>query len=155
MKTAAATPFTPKLILAPCDFSESSPIALGHAASLATQFGATLVLLHVIEPVQPGFLTEGTLSRQEQGLLRERAGQKLAEFAKTHAGQAKLGRMLVKSGRPWEAIVEVAEKIACDVIVMGTHGYSGLKHAVIGSVAERVVRFAPCPVLTVRLGAGK
>lgn len=114
-----------------------------------------MVLLHVIEPVQPGFLTEGTLSRQEQGLLRERAGQKLAEFAKLHACGAKLGRMLVKSGRPWETIVEVAGKIACDVIVMGTHGYSGLKHAVIGSVAERVVRFAPCPVLTVRMGAGK
>lgn len=155
MKSDTAAPYAPKLILAPCDFSSCSPIALNHATSLASQYEATLVLLHVIEPVQPGFLSEGTISRQAQGLLRERALHQLGEFAKIHAVGPKLGRMLVKSGRPWEVIVAVAEKIGCDLIVMGTHGYSGLKHAVIGSVAERVVRFAPCPVLTVRAGTLK
>jgi universal stress protein A len=140
----------PKVILVPCDFSDCSRHALDYAAGLAKHSGGNLVLLHVIEPVQPGFLIEGTVSRQAQGRMRERATRELAAMMKLHAGGAHAGCALVKGGKPWEVIVSVASRIAADLIVIGTHGYTGLKHGLLGSVAERVVRHAPCPVLTVR-----
>jgi len=149
-KSKSTHSLLPKLILVPCDFSDCSIAALAQAAALAKLTGGTLVLLHVIEPVTPGFLTEGTVSRQTQGLLREKAGQKLAPQAKTHASGVHLGRPLIKAGKPWEVIVSTASKGGADLIVLGPHGYTGLKHAVLGSVAERVVRHAPCPVLVVR-----
>ncbi len=150
MKTKPVSQLLPKLILVPCDFSDCSNKALENAAALAGLSGGTLVLLHVIKPVEPGFLIEGTVSRQTQGRMRERAAHELAAVAGHHAGGAVLGRPLIKSGRPWEVIVSVASKTRADLIVLGTHGYTGLKHAMLGSVAERVVRHAPCPVLTVR-----
>ena len=140
----------PKTILVPCDFSDCSSNALVYAVEFAKQSGGTLVLLHVIEPIPPGFLIEGTPSRQTQSRMRERASHQLSALAILHESDANLGRPLVKSGRPWEVIVSMATKIAADLIVIGTHGYAGLKHALLGSVAERVVRHAPCPVLTVR-----
>jgi nucleotide-binding universal stress UspA family protein len=140
----------PKRILVPCDFSEPSRAALGYAAALARTFNASVILLHVVEPVQPGFLIEGVVSRQTQGLIRERAGQELHRLAKQLASGVCADRPLVKAGKPWEVIESIASRTAADLIVMGTHGYTGLKHAALGSVAERVVRHAPCPVLTVR-----
>lgn len=140
----------PRLILVPCDFSNCSAAALAQAAALAKLTGGSLVLLHVIEPVKPGFLMEGTVSRQTQGLLREKVRQMLAALAATHAGGVHLRRPIIKAGKPWEVIVSTASKAGADLIVLGTHGYTGLKHAALGSVAERVVRHAPCPVLTVR-----
>jgi universal stress protein A len=134
----------------PCDFSKSSRAALDYAAVLARMFGATVILLHVLEPVQPGFLIESGVSRQQQGRMRERARHELDAWAKQAGGNLRLSRPLVKGGKPWEVIVSVASRTSADLIVMGTHGHTGLKHALIGSVAERVVRHAPCPVLTVR-----
>lgn len=125
-------------------------MALDYAAVLAKPFGASLMLLHVIEPMQPEFFSAGRVSRQLQGQMREHAGQELAAWIKRHAGCLSFGRPLVKAGTPWEVIVSVASRTTADLIVMGTHGYVGLKHAMLGSVAERVVRHAPCPVLTVR-----
>ena len=150
MKSKPAKSSLPKLILVPCDFSDCSRAALDHAAALAQQSRGTLVLLHVIEPVQPGFLLEETVSRQNQGRMRERAAHALAVLVKLHKDKANFGHSLVKSGKPWEVIVSVADRTGADLIVLGTHGYTGLKHAMIVSVAERVVRHAPCPVLTVR-----
>lgn len=146
-------PTPPKTILVPCDFSDCSRLALGYAAMVAKLSGGTLVLLHVIEPVRPGLLIEATVSRQHQGRMRERAAHELAAWVKRHASDVGVRRPLVKSGKPWEVIVAVASKTAADLIVIGTHGYTGLKHTVLGSVAERVVRHAPCPVLTVRTRA--
>lgn len=150
MKLQSAKSPVPSLILVPCDFSECARNALDYAAGLAKQSGGAIVLLHVIERVQPGFLMEATVSRQTQGRMRERAGHELAALTKLHAGGARLGRALVKSGKPWKIIVSVASRIAADLIVMGTHGHTALKRALLGSVAERVIRHAPCPVLTVR-----
>lgn len=150
MKSKSPPSLLPKVILVPCDFSDCSVAALAQAAALAKLTGGTLVLLHVIEPVTPRFLIEGTVSRQTQGQLRLRAGNELAVLARTHASGVHLGRPLIKAGKPWEVIVATASKAGADLIVLGTHGYTGLKHAVLGSVAEHVARHAPCPVLTVR-----
>jgi universal stress protein A len=150
MKSKPAKLSPLKTILVPCDFSDCSRAALEYATIFSKQADGTLVLLHVIEPIQPGFLIEGAVSRQTQGRMRERAGHELAAWASRCAGGAKVGRPLVKSGKPWEVIVSVASKTGADIILIGTHGYTGLKHAMLGSVAERVVRHAPCPVLTVR-----
>lgn len=149
MKTKPAKALLPKLILVPCDFSECSTVALAQAAALANMTGGKLTLLYVIEPVQPGFLMDGAVSRQAQGRMRERAGRELTALAKIHGAGAQFSRPLVKAGKPWEIIVSVASKTNADMIVLGTHGYTGLRHAMLGSVAERVVRRAPCPVLTV------
>jgi len=149
MKSKSTPSLLPKMILVPCDFSDCSVAALAQAAALAKLTGGTLVLLHVIEPVTPGFLIEGTVSRQTQGQMRARVANKLSALARTHAGGVHLGRPLIKAGKPWEIIVSTASKAGVDLIVLGTHGYTGLKHAVLGSVAERVVRHSSCPVLTV------
>lgn len=109
-----------------------------------------MILLHVIEPVTPGFLMEGTVSRQTQGQMRARVINELSALAKTYANGVSVGRPLIKAGKPWEVIVSTASKVGAGLIVLGTHGYSGLKHAVLGSVAERVVRHASCGVMVVR-----
>lgn len=149
MKTRFAKTRIPKTILVPCDFSDCSRAALDYAAVVSKAFDSKVVLLHVIEPVRPSFLTEGSISRETQGRIRNRAGQELAAWVKRTEDGPRFGRPLVKSGRSWEVIVEFARKTAADLIVMGTHGYTGAKHAIIGSVAERVVQHSSCPVLTV------
>ncbi len=155
MKSKSPHSLLPKSILVPCDFSDCSIAALEQAAAFAKLTGGTLVQLHVIEPVTPGFLIEGTVSRQTQGQLRARVAQELTELAKAQASGVRFSRPLIKAGKPWEVIVATASKAGADLIVIGTHGYTGLKHAVLGSVAERVVRHARCPVLVVRKNPGR
>jgi nucleotide-binding universal stress UspA family protein len=139
-------------ILAPTDFSEVSNQALTMALELAQTFGATLSLLHVIElppfPVQvlePG--KAGMLLLTE---LEQQANRELSQLpAGVEVGKVAISRY-VDTGTPHRTIVETAEALKADLIVMATHGRSGLGHTFIGSVAERVVRTAPCPVLTIR-----
>lgn len=150
MKSTSAASPVPKSFLVACDFSVSSIAAISTAAALAKLAGGSLVLLHVIEPVTPGFLIEGTVSRQSQGQLRARVTSELCALAATHAKGVRLGRPLVKAGKPWEVIVSTASKVGTDLIVLGTHGRTGLQHAILGSVAERVVRHATCAVMVVR-----
>lgn len=141
-------------ILFPTDFSESSADALKYACSLTEQFGAELHLLHVLEvhagttPVFGGGLA---LSPQ----VKESADEARAALAKVLDPAWALGKSTVLAtaeGAPFVAIVRYAREHAIDLIVLGTHGRSGLVHAMMGSVAERVVRKATCPVLTVRPG---
>jgi nucleotide-binding universal stress UspA family protein len=141
-----------KKILVPIDFSEHSTLALDTAVSLAKDFAASLTLVHVFEPlaiaVPQGYqlFSETQLNRLfeelHEGLARQR---QRAEAA---------GATLVKSellhGFAVGELQNYAEQNAFDLIVMGTHGRRGLSHAFLGSVAERLVRVAPCPVLTVR-----
>ncbi len=140
----------PRRILVPCDFSDCSRAALDYAVALAGKLDASVTLLHVIEPVQTGFLIEAPVSRQSQGAVRERALKELGAWVSRWAPGVRTGRPLVKAGKPWDVVVAVARTSAADLVVMGTHGHTGLKHAVLGSVAERVVRHASCPVLTLR-----
>jgi nucleotide-binding universal stress UspA family protein len=141
-----------RLILAPIDFSEFSKQAVESALGLAQTFGAKLMLLHVVElPAYPieGFVpsTMGTTLQED---LERQASLDLAQLLPaTPSHKAEVTRRVV-IGTPYRKIVEVAEAEKVDLIVMATHGRTGLSHLVMGSVAERVVRTAPCPVLTIR-----
>lgn len=142
-------------ILVPVDFSESSRAALAYAAELAQRFGATIDLVHVWQA--PTFIPTATLPEVPNvdanivNLVR-----KNAEDATAHAlADAKKQGLPVENARcepgvPARGIVDIAKADGYDLIVIGTHGRTGLSHAMMGSVAEKVVRLAPCPVLTVR-----
>jgi universal stress protein A len=141
-------------ILAPTDFSESSQQAIQYARELAQKFGATLVLLHVVE--LPPYLIEGLPPSALGGtLLEELERQATSDLAQLLANEAevKVVRRVVV-GIPYRRIVEVAEAEKLDLIVMATHGRTGFSHLFMGSVAERIVRTAPCPVLTIRPSSG-
>ncbi|MCC6751068.1 MAG: universal stress protein [Deltaproteobacteria bacterium] len=142
-------------ILVPVDFSDASSAAVTYAAFLARRFEAGIVLLHVWEP--PHLLVPEVVLAPPEG-----PPQTLAEFATAHADRqmtelvAELGaelrgrvQVMVEVGHPATRIVEVARRASSDLIVMGTHGRHGLSRLLLGSVAQNVVRRAPCPVLTV------
>lgn len=142
-------------ILAPTDFSESSQAALTQAAELARAFNARLEVLHVWEiPVfLPGELVVGVSGAQESlmELVQKRANQRLAELAaKAGASGLQISALSCVLGVPHATIVDTATAGGHDMIVLGSHGRTGLKRALLGSVAERVVRHAPCTVVVAR-----
>jgi universal stress protein A len=143
-------------ILAPTDFSDYSKKALSDAFELAQIFGAKLSLLHVLEPSP--YLGEFILPTMGEDLLSDLERQARAALARVlpeaQNVQIEVTRSVVM-GSPSLKIVETAEAEHVDLIVMATHGRTGLSHLLIGSVAERVVRTAPCPVLTIRPPAEK
>jgi nucleotide-binding universal stress UspA family protein len=140
-----------KKILVPTDFSEPSAEALQTAIDFAKVFGASIELVHVfVEPAYvlpppvematfPFDMTE-ILTRLEISLEAQRDSIRQAGVAV---------EMNTLSGRAAPEIVAHAKKVGADLIVMGTHGRSGIQHALLGSVAERVVHHSPCPVLVV------
>lgn len=130
-------------ILLPVDFSECSRKALQYAVSFARQFHAEVVLLHVVEVVP----VEGHTVAVE---IREEAARQLSEWRKEIVSRATVKAVVTEAHSAHEAIVEAARESNVDMIVLGTHGRTGLAHLVLGSTAERVVRHAPCPVLVVR-----
>jgi universal stress protein A len=139
-------------ILAPTDFSELSKQGLKSALELAQSFGARLVLMHVVEP--PSYPVEGIVPSQLGATLLDdlerQASHELAQMlAETQQSNVDVARRVVV-GTPYRKIVEVAEEEKTDLIVMTTHGRTGFSHLVMGSVAEKIVRTAPCPVLTIR-----
>jgi nucleotide-binding universal stress UspA family protein len=135
----------------PVDFSEFSTKAVKYAARFAEQFGASLVLMHVIEPVR---YPESLLIPPEmEEANRERiklAHASLAAFVKQQMPAGIAAETVTRLGHPFSEISTVAKDFELDLIVLATHGHTGLKHLFLGSTAERVVRLAPCPVLTVR-----
>jgi nucleotide-binding universal stress UspA family protein len=142
-----------KRICCPIDFSDASRAAMEVAADLARRFGAELVLLHAY-PV-PGYtFPDGSVMASPKMM------QELAEQAERHleewraAAERLVGAPRVSAekaiGEPAAEIVSFAKARAVDLVAMGTHGRTGLEHALMGSIAERVVRRAHCPVLTVR-----
>jgi nucleotide-binding universal stress UspA family protein len=140
-------------ILHPTDFSRASGPAFARALDLAEQNRAELLLVHVLTPPAPLY-TEGYVSPQYYEALeteaRRGAQTRLsALLAKARKAKARV-RSLLLLGIPHDQITRAARSQRADLIVMGTHGRSGLSKFFIGSVAERVVRLAPCPVLTVR-----
>ena len=139
-------------ILVPLDFSANSARALDYAHGLARQFGAAMHLVHVCEV--PSIMTP---SLDAYAIAYSEWSQRLGEEAEKQLVQevAKLGDVAgvtseVLFGNPAHAIVNAAAAAESDLIVMGTHGHGALMHMMMGNVAERVVRMAPCPVLTVR-----
>jgi universal stress protein A len=139
-------------ILAPTDFSEFSKKAAEYARELGQTFAAKLLLLHVVE--LPAYPIEGLVPSTIGGTilddLERQASLDLAQvLPETPNAPVEVIRQVV-IGIPYRKIVEIAEAEQVDLIVMATHGRTGLSHLVMGSVAERVVRTAPCPVLTIR-----
>ena len=146
-------------ILVPVDLSPHAERAFGYATGVARRFGAQVTLLHVVEdPFATGAWGPETYVPNAGELLREQiagAERQLTPWKDRPAAQGLAVTTAVITGRPAQSIIDYAASEGCDLIVMGTHGRTGLSHAVMGSVAERVVRKARCPVLTVRAhGAG-
>jgi nucleotide-binding universal stress UspA family protein len=142
--------FKPSRILHPTDYSEHSNYALHIATDLARQHAASILVLHTVSSLSPSAVSYGEVATElEPEGYRQRIVQNLRRSVPTPEGIR--FEYLVAEGDPVEQIVEVARNRSCDLIVMGTHGRTGLQHLLIGSVAEGVVRLAPCPVLTARL----
>ena len=143
-----------KKILCPTDFSENSEHALKYALALATLSQADLQLFHVVEPItypQSTEFFEPVLDEVELMMKMEAASQQQLEDQVTtlKVEYPKISGKRV-TGNTFLEIIQAARDDDVDMIVMGTHGRTGLAHVLIGSVAERVVREAPCPVLTVK-----
>jgi nucleotide-binding universal stress UspA family protein len=135
-------------ILVPIDFSKTSSKALHYAVPLARQFGAKVTLLHVVDyPMYPPEL--GYLAMSDAETTR-RTAKRLKDMARRAIPAELRSDCVVRFGIGFDTIAAVAKELPADLIVLTTHGYTGLKHVVMGSTAERVVRHAPCPVLVVR-----
>jgi len=138
-------------ILVPTDFSGPSTKALRYAAALAAQFGAKLILLNVIEPIgaTPDFAYNPLVLENEKvvATAKKELGRLLDQ---QNIATALVEKTFVRQGVPFNEISRAAGELKADLIVIATHGYTGLKHVFLGSTAERVVRHAPCPVLVVR-----
>ena len=142
-----------KRILVPIDFSPPSDAALEYARSVAGRYGASLHLLHVAEDPYQAFYSAEVFVPQVEGLreeiLSDTARRLMARLRPSDVTE--LGATAESIiGTPAGSIVEYAAGRDIDLIVMGTHGRGGVEHLLMGSVAERVVRSAVCPVLTVR-----
>jgi nucleotide-binding universal stress UspA family protein len=140
-------------IVVPVDFSTHADRAIDYAMAMGTHFGACVELFHVVEdPFGSGGWGSEVYVSDLDG-LRERAVEEArnrldARRTAIRAGDVPLVAT-VRMGHVAQTIVDYAKEVAADLIVMGTHGRTGVAHFIIGSVAERVVRVAPCPVLTV------
>lgn len=139
-------------ILVPTDFSESATYALPFAIDLAQKYGASLCIMHVVEPiVAPVDFAWGTYSYPD--IEKQLSGYVEETLHKLVADQIPAGiktEVANLHGKPWREIVSFARENDIDLIVLATHGLSGLSHALYGSTAEKVIRKAHCPVLTVR-----
>ena len=144
-----------KQICVPTDFSECGDHAVQHGAAMARKFDAELHIVHVIQDVgeklkHPDFTSQGTSVTEFLKALEKGATEYLARLAAEKAWKGLKVNQLYLHGAPAEQICRYALDQEIDLLVLGTHGRSGLKHLLLGSVAERVLRTSPCPVLTVR-----
>lgn len=148
-------PFTK--ILVAVDFSENSECAFDYALTLATQFNAELTIIHVInEPVDlRGFYVPHISFEQLEKEIEDGAAKMMETFCAEKLGSFTNYKTAIVTGIPYDEITETASRMDASLIVLGTHGRTGLDHILFGSTAERVVRSANCPVLTVRLPAEK
>jgi nucleotide-binding universal stress UspA family protein len=139
-----------KRILVTTDFSEESRKAFRYAAAFAGQFGASLDVLLVLEPVPFMAGMEAVVISMDAAAIRAAAEEKLARWIDMEIPANVQATPLLREGRAFSEIVAAAQERASDLIVISTHGYTGLKHVFMGSTTERVVRHARCPVLVVR-----
>jgi len=144
-----------KKVLVATDFSEPSAAAVAYGRELAFTYGAQLLVAHVAENTLTsgygggdGFVfTDPTLQLDLEADVRRRLDQVISDDDR---GQLRAVAVVLVSNAPAQAITDYAREAGIDLIVAGTHGRGGVAHLLMGSVAERVVRTAPCPVLTVR-----
>jgi nucleotide-binding universal stress UspA family protein len=137
-------------ILVPTDFSEYSRQALSYAEMIAKTFDAKIVLIHVIDTVS--YVVSESVQWTTDVAARVQATIQPMLDGLVHDAQKRgvVAESRLTQGVPYDQIVKAAEGAHADLVVMATHGRTGMRHVLLGSVAERVVRLAPCPVLTVR-----
>lgn len=136
-------------ILFPTDFSESAENAARYAISLAKKYGGKLYIVHIVEPFT--YTTDFGLDYSVQYKEMEATARRLLDEFVTSIQRNNLNAEgVLLSGEPFVEIIKYAKREQVDLIVMGTHGRTGLEHMLLGSVAEKVVRKSPCPVLTVK-----
>ena len=142
---------TPRTILVPIDFSECSERALDYAVALAAKLDAKVHVLNVISIPALTVPEAGSMIAPTvlESAIRENQAA-LDKLADARRSKAAIAETLLRTGDARDEILHVAETIRADLIVMGTHGRRGITRALLGSVAELVVRTAPCPVLTIR-----
>jgi len=149
-ETAPLPAFKLKKILVPVDFSQCSQKALQYAIPFARQFGAALTLFNVV----PGYLPVPEMGVVDVSLMEtqmhQAAERELAALKQRHVASGIATECVVRLGNPYHEIVVAAKEMNMDLIILSTHGRTGLKYVFMGSTAEHVVRYAPCPVLVVR-----
>jgi len=143
---------TIKKILVPIDFSDYSKKALKYTIDFAKQFNAEIILVYVIEPLMyPADLSMGQMVIPQSTVdLGEKSKAELEVLAKNEIGDLLNFDTIVKTGKPFIEIIETAAETDSDLIIISTHGHTGVEHLLFGSTSEKVVRKAPCPVLTLR-----
>ncbi len=140
-----------KKILIPVDFSEHSLFALEYAKLFAERFNAELILLNVVEPVV--FVADLTMGQVNvpsiESELIQKSEEKIREIVNSLKDKYNI-KGEVKLGKPYAEIIETAKSESVDLIVIGSHGHTGVEHLLFGSTAEKVIRKATCPVLIIR-----
>ena len=141
-----------KKVLVPIDFSDYSKNSLRYAVNFAKQFNAEIYLIYVVEPViyPPDFSMGQIAIPSVNAEWDERAKVELDNLAKTEIPEGFNVKTILKNGKPFLEIIDTASEENIDLIIIATHGHSGVEHILFGSTAEKVVRKAPCPVLTLR-----
>ena len=141
-----------KKILVPIDFSDYSKNALKYAVNIVEIFKAEMFLIYVVEPViyPPDFSMGQIAIPSVNTEWDERAKEELKKLAESEIPKEIKVQTIVKTGKPFIEIIDTATEKDIDLIVIATHGHSGMEHILFGSTAEKVVRKAPCPVLTLR-----
>mgnify|MGYP003417062116 FL=1 len=139
-------------VLVPIDFSDYSKSALRYAVNFAKSFNAEIILIYVVEPViyPPDFSMGQIALPSITTEWDDRAKDELQKLAKSEIIGAVKVKTIIKTGKPFVEIIETAKEENVDLIIIATHGRSGVEHILFGSTAEKVVRKAPCPVLTLR-----
>jgi len=139
-------------ILVPIDFSDYSKSALKYAVNFCKNCKADMFLIYVVEPViyPPDFSMGQIAIPSVNSEWDERARQELDKLAKEEIPSSVSVKTIIKTGKPFLEIIETAGELDVDLIIIATHGRSGVEHILFGTTAEKVVRKAPCPVLTLR-----
>jgi universal stress protein A len=137
-------------ILVPTDFSAPANKALHQAVAMAKQYNAKIILLNVVVPIgaTPDFAYNPMVLENDKVMAATE--EQLKRLVKKQGLDGIVERTLVRYGSPYNEISAAAKSLKSDLIVIATHGYTGLKHVFLGSTTERVVRHAPCPVLVIR-----
>ena len=142
-----------RTILMPTDFSEYAGYAFTWALQMAADWKARMILFHAAAPISPLAFPDSVylpeLRRLEAGMLAD-AEKRMSEFVGQKGSSAVVVETRVVVGEPVSEICQAAGREQADLIIMGSHGRTGLAHVLLGSVAERVIRHASCPVLIVR-----
>ncbi|MEO8400112.1 MAG: universal stress protein [Ignavibacteriaceae bacterium] len=141
-----------KKVLVPIDFSDYSKGALKYAIDFVKAFNAELILIYVVEPViYPPDFSMGQIAMPAVDVeMDKRADEELDSLTKKEIPDDTKVKKIVKTGKPFVEIIETASEENVDLIIIATHGHTGVEHILFGSTAEKVVRKAPCPVLTLR-----